>query len=97
MHWDGPLLRIGEKTWDLSKKRHVYMIGAGKACNAMTMAVDEILGDYLTHGYAIVKIAEPTGRVPSYRRLCRRTSHSKRRRAARVPDHSRRGRSRRPG
>ena len=60
MHRDGPLLRIGEKTWDLSKKRHVYMIGAGKACNAMTMAVDEILGDYLTHGYAIVKIAEPT-------------------------------------
>lgn len=58
MHRDGPILRIGEKSWDLSKKKHVYMIGAGKACNAMTMAVDEILGEYLTRGFAIVKIAE---------------------------------------
>ena len=44
MRKEGDLLYIGEKCWDLSKKRHVYMIGAGKACNAMTMAVDEILG-----------------------------------------------------
>lgn len=54
------ILKIGEKTWDLSKKKHVYLIGAGKACNAMTMAVDEILGDHLTAGYAIVKISEDT-------------------------------------
>lgn len=60
MHREGAFLHIGEKVWDLSKKRHVYMIGAGKACNAMTMAVDEILGDYLTQGYAIVKIPEET-------------------------------------
>lgn len=60
MHREGSLLHIGKKTWDLSKKRNVYMIGAGKACNAMTMAVDEILGDYLTQGYAIVKIPEET-------------------------------------
>lgn len=58
MHRDGALLQIGGKTWDLSKKRHVYMIGAGKACNAMAMAVDDILGEYLTKGFAIVKIAE---------------------------------------
>ncbi|MEZ3436237.1 MAG: DUF4147 domain-containing protein [Lachnospiraceae bacterium] len=60
MHREGPLLYIGEKVWDLSKKRNVYMIGAGKACNAMAMAVDEILGDYLTCGYAIVKVPEDT-------------------------------------
>lgn len=60
MRMEGPILHIGKKTWDLGKKRHVYMIGAGKACNAMTMAVDEILGDYLTRGYAIVKIPEAT-------------------------------------
>lgn len=60
MHMEGSVLCIGEKRWDLSKKKHVYMIGAGKACNAMTMAVDEILGDYLTRGFAIVKIAEDT-------------------------------------
>lgn len=42
------------------QKRHVYLLGAGKACNHMAMAVDEILGDRLTRGIAIVKVAEPT-------------------------------------
>lgn len=60
LHRDGAVLRIGEKTWDLSKKRHVYLIGAGKACNAMAMAVEQVLGEYLTDGIAIVKIAEPS-------------------------------------
>ncbi|MCC2254389.1 DUF4147 domain-containing protein [Ruminococcus sp. CLA-AA-H200] len=60
MHVDGDILHIGTKTWDLSKKRHVYLLGAGKACNHMAMAVDEILGDRLTKGIAIVKIAEET-------------------------------------
>ena len=55
---DGSILHIGTKSWDLSKKRHVYLLGAGKACNHMAMAVDEILGDYLTKGIAIVKVAE---------------------------------------
>ena len=59
-HMEGSVLCIGEKRWDLSKKRHVYLLGAGKACNHMAMAVDEILGDYLTRGIAIVKISEPT-------------------------------------
>ena len=58
MHMDGSILHIGTKSWDLSKKRHVYLLGAGKACNHMAMAVDEILGDYLTKGIAIVKVAE---------------------------------------
>ena len=56
-HMEGSVLCIGEKRWDLSKKRHVYLLGAGKACNHMAMAVDEILGDYLTRGIAIVKIS----------------------------------------
>ncbi len=62
MHRQGPLLTIGEKTWDLSKKRHIYLLGAGKACNAMAMAVEEILGEYLTRGIIIVKIQEDTDR-----------------------------------
>ena len=62
MHLDGDILHIGNKSWDLSKKRHVYLLGAGKACNHMAMAVDEILGDKLTRGIAIVKIAEETDR-----------------------------------
>ena len=60
MHMDGSVLHIGVKSWDLSRKKHVYLLGAGKACNHMAMAVDEILGDYLTKGIIIVKIAEPT-------------------------------------
>lgn len=58
MHVEGNILHIGEKCWDLSKKRNIYLIGAGKACNHMAKAVDEILGDKLTKGIAIVKIAE---------------------------------------
>ena len=58
MHLEGDILHIGTKTWDLSKKKHVYLLGAGKACNHMAMAVDEVLGDKLTKGIAIVKISE---------------------------------------
>ncbi len=58
--YDGRFLRIGTRCWDLSQKDKVYLIGAGKACNAMAMAIDEILGDRLTRGIAIVKISEPS-------------------------------------
>lgn len=60
MTLDGDTLRIGIKEWDLSKKKNIYLLGGGKACNHMAMAVDEILGDRLTRGVAIVKIAEDT-------------------------------------
>lgn len=60
MRLDGDMLHIGIKSWDLSKKRNVYLLGAGKACNHMAMVVDEILGNRLTRGIAIVKIAEET-------------------------------------
>ena len=59
-HMEGDLLCIGQRRWDLSKKRHVYLVGAGKACNHMAMAVEEILGERLTDGIAIVKLSEPT-------------------------------------
>lgn len=62
MHLENDMLHIGNKTWDLSRKKHVYLLGAGKACNHMAMAVDEILGDRLTKGIAIVKIKEETDR-----------------------------------
>ncbi len=58
-HREGSVLTIGPKSWDLSQKKHVYLVGAGKACNHMARAVDEILGDYLTRGIAIVKVHEP--------------------------------------
>lgn len=58
LHLNGPILSIGSKKWDLSKKHHIYLIGAGKACNAMATAVEDTLGDWLTDGIAIVKIKE---------------------------------------
>ena len=57
---EGDVLCVGNRRWDLSKKRHVYLLGAGKACNHMAMALDELLGDHLTAGIAIVKVSEPT-------------------------------------
>ncbi|HKR47926.1 MAG TPA: DUF4147 domain-containing protein [Paraburkholderia sp.] len=62
MRLEGSVLHIGKRSWDLAKKRHVYLIGAGKACNHMAMAVDHVLGDRLTRGIAIVKIHEETDR-----------------------------------
>ena len=31
------ILCVGNRTWDLSAKRNVYLIGAGKACIAMAL------------------------------------------------------------
>ena len=62
MRLEGDTLHIGVRSWDLSLKRNVYLFGAGKACNHMAMAVDLVLGDRLTHGVAIVKVAEETDR-----------------------------------
>lgn len=59
-HVEGDVLCIGQRRWDLSKKNHVYLVGAGKACNHMAMAIDELLGDHLTQGIIIVKISEET-------------------------------------
>lgn len=59
---DGDLLTIGERSWDLSTKRNVYLVGGGKAANHMAMAIDEVLGDRLTRGIVIVKVAEESDR-----------------------------------
>ncbi|MDQ8020371.1 MAG: DUF4147 domain-containing protein [Moraxellaceae bacterium] len=62
MRLEGDVLHVGTKCWDLTKKRNIYLFGAGKACNHMAMAVDHVLGDRLTRGIAIVKIHEETDR-----------------------------------
>ncbi len=59
---DGDTLCIGNRRWDLSLKRNVYVFSAGKAANHMAMAMDEILGVRLTRGVVIVKIVEETDR-----------------------------------
>ncbi len=60
MSLDGDILTIGTRTWDLSKKKNVYLLGGGKVANHMAMAVDEIRGDRLSKGRVIVKISEET-------------------------------------
>ncbi len=60
MSVEGNVLHVGTQSWDLSKKRNIYLFGAGKACNHMAMAVDHVLGERLTRGIAIVKISEET-------------------------------------
>jgi len=52
-------LSIGQLTIDLSQKSNIYLLGAGKACNAMASSVCSILGNTLTKGIISVKIAEP--------------------------------------
>lgn len=55
VHLDEDLLKIGVSEWDISKNSNIYILGAGKACNAMIKAVYTILGDKITHGIGIVK------------------------------------------
>jgi glycerate-2-kinase len=56
---EGDLLRIGERTWDLRTKRRVFVVGAGKAGNAMAQGVEEVLMERITQGLVIVKQREP--------------------------------------
>ncbi|SMQ74226.1 DUF4147 domain-containing protein [Agreia sp. VKM Ac-1783] len=57
-HMVGSILHIGEKSWDLAHRSNIYLVGAGKACNHMALAMEDVLGGYLTRGIAIVKIRE---------------------------------------
>jgi glycerate-2-kinase len=56
---DGNVLHVGNLTWDLSRKRDLFVIGAGKACNSMAKGVEEALGDVIKGGLVIVKQLEP--------------------------------------
>jgi glycerate 2-kinase len=65
MSLHGDELRIGERTYDLSRYRNVYAMGAGKASAAMAVAVEDILGERLTAGVVNTKYGytAPTRRV----------------------------------
>jgi len=56
---EGDALRIGSRRWDLGGKRRVFVVGAGKAANAMARGVEEALGERITKGLVIVKQFEP--------------------------------------
>ena len=52
-------LYFGKNKWDLSIKGKIYVVGGGKAANAMARAIEEILGLRITAGVVAVKSLEP--------------------------------------
>ena len=56
-------LHVGRCNWTLSDFDRVYVIGAGKAANAMARAVEDVLGDHIDGGVVIVKSFEPGDRL----------------------------------
>ena len=55
---EGPVLKIGNHRWNLERKQRVFVVGAGKACNAMARAVEDALGERISAGLVIVKRLE---------------------------------------
>lgn len=60
---DGDTLRVGDRRWELAPGRRLFVVGAGKATNAMAGAVEEALGDRITRGLVIVKRLEAGDRT----------------------------------
>lgn len=58
---DGATLRIGAMRWELGRRR-LFVIGAGKAANAMARAVERQLGGRIAEGLVIVKQLEEADR-----------------------------------
>jgi len=52
---NGDLLTVGDRTWNLSSIRHIWLVGAGKAGAPMAHAAAKILIDVITAGLVIVK------------------------------------------
>jgi hydroxypyruvate reductase len=51
----GENLKVRDRHYDLSRFRHVYVVGAGKASAAMARAVEELMIDRITEGTVTVK------------------------------------------
>jgi len=62
---EGHLLKIENKTYDLTQFKKIFIIGAGKAGASMAVAIEEILGDRITAGLVIVKY----GHLETLRRI----------------------------
>jgi glycerate 2-kinase len=52
---DGPILDAGERVYDLTNYKNIYVVGAGKATAKMARAVEELLDERITGGIVIVK------------------------------------------
>jgi len=53
------IMSFGSCRWDLSQMRRIYVVGGGKAGNAMARAVEAILGEKISAGVVAVKNLEP--------------------------------------
>jgi glycerate 2-kinase len=60
---EGSTLRIGDRRWGLQGKRRIWVVGAGKAANAMARAVEVVLGQWISGGLVIVKALEDGDRL----------------------------------
>jgi glycerate-2-kinase len=52
---DGSILKVGEKEYNLDKIENIFVIGAGKACSAMAVPIEEMLYDKIRDGVIVVK------------------------------------------
>ena len=51
----GSRLKIGSRSYPLSRYRGIYVVGAGKASAVMAQALEDILGEWITQGVICVK------------------------------------------
>ena len=61
----GRHLEVAGRRYDLERYDHIYVVGAGKACAPMALAVEQVLGDRITEGVVNVKYdyIQPTQRI----------------------------------
>jgi glycerate 2-kinase len=57
---EGNLLRLGKKTYDLTRLRHIWIVGAGIAGFPMVQAVVNVISERIAGGIVMVK----DGHVP---------------------------------
>jgi glycerate 2-kinase len=55
LHREGDWLHIGDRTYELGEVRNLYVVGCGKAGAPMAQGVEDVLGDRVTSGVAVVK------------------------------------------
>lgn len=58
IHLNNDILTVGDRTYDLKQRGNIYVLGAGKASFRIAKALEDILGDKITHGIVIVKYGQ---------------------------------------
>lgn len=58
VHVEGNFLHICSRQYNLRVLKNIFILGAGKATQGIALALEEILGDYITEGVVILKNGE---------------------------------------